>query len=43
MEAHRTYLPTFDALPAGEDHFPRDVYDELVERFKEEGVPNWLN
>lgn len=27
MEAHRTYLPTFDALPAGEDHFPRDVYE----------------
>lgn len=43
IEAHRKYLPTVNAFPAGKDHFPQDVYDELVQRFREEGVPDWLN
>jgi iduronate 2-sulfatase len=43
IEAHRKYLPSANAFPVGEDHFPEDVYDRRVKQFKEEGVPLWLN
>jgi iduronate 2-sulfatase len=39
---HRQYLPKKDAYPVGKSSFPKDTYDELVERFQKEGVPFWL-
>lgn len=42
LEEHRRWLPQKDALPPGKNSFPRDRYDVQVEKFREEGVPDWL-
>lgn len=42
LAEHRKWLPDRDALPPGEDEFPADRYDEMVEKFRKDGVPAWL-
>ena len=42
LKEHRAFLPKTDALHPGKSEFPKDSYDERVERFKTEGVPDWL-
>ena len=42
LNEHRAFLPKTDAFPPGKSEFPKDSYDQRVERFKAEGVPDWL-
>ena len=42
IEEHRQWLPDTDVYPPGKDYYPKDRYDDQVEKFKEKGVPAWL-
>ncbi len=39
---HRRFLPKKDALPAGTTEWKGDKYEDLIELWKKEGVPEWL-
>ena len=42
LAEHRKWLPKKDALPARKKSFTGDRYDDLVEEYRANGVPEWL-